>query len=148
MKIEPYALDEADEREARRILSFGSNDLKTGDITALRISFDEPMSGWLSLFLVKPDDFGDIYWADFAMLPVSTHDDDGKPLFINCVRMSEVDNDFYVDADGFAKWDGCREIHNQAHVCSDSGLREYMNALAATAMQASRLAGYEGDDKR
>lgn len=146
MKVEPYVLDENDMREARRIMLLSDTTSNGGDITALRITFDDmPESGWLALFETKPTDYGDTYLASFCMLPVSMHDDNGKPLFLNMHKMSEVDSDFYIDADGFAKWDGCREVHGGAHVCDDRMFKEYMNALAYVVMHASRMAGYEGD---
>lgn len=118
-------------------------------VSAARITYDgDADNGYLAVFGVTPNDFGDIYWADYMLFSVSGVGDDGYLAFrFNMIPMGDLDKGDAF-ADGFCKWDGCREIRTAAHVCNDGDMERFLRALAVAVATASRLAGYEGDGKR
>ena len=121
-------------------LFFKPHDPEPRRISAVRVTYDgKPEFGWLSVFRQAS------LWCDYLMFGVSTTDDGGVLLFDCCQKGIDklAKND--VDADGFCKWDGCREIMSSAHCCGDVDMEEFLRALAVTVAMASRMAGYEGD---
>ena len=115
-------------------------------VSASRITFDgDPANGYLAVLMTTPNDFGDVYWADFLLFSVSGVGDDGDLAFrFNMIPMRELGEEDAF-ASGFCKWDGCREIRTSAHVCDDKDMEQFLRALAVTVVMASRMARYEGD---
>lgn len=112
----------------------------------LRITFDVPEFGYLAVLRPHHDEEQGCIWCDWVMLAVAATDPDGTMWFSSMKKFSEVAAED-LEADGFCKWDGCREIHNGTHVCDDDGFDKYLQALRVTVGLASQAAGYEGDEK-
>ena len=150
MKIEPYELSDEWAAHAKTFSGGGS---RTIDNSAIRFFDDDGFPLYFAVFGTRSTDELRPYWCDFVLFADASGTDTAgnvsEPRF-DCGGQKSFPETTVDDgeADGFAKWDGCREVHGQAHVCGDAMFKDFMHALAATVMQASRLAGYEGDDKR
>lgn len=117
------------------------------DLFRLTFSEDEKF-GYLAVLRRHSYQEGAVHWCNWLLLAVASHNEDGSLGFSNMGEHSLVDVvEDDIEADGFCKWDGCREIRSNTHVCSGSGFVEYLQALGWTVFAAARAAGYEEEGK-
>jgi len=86
-------------------------------------------------------------WVNWKLLKVSGWDQGGALLFgmnAEC-GLADVPDD-EIDANGFCKWDGCREFEVKSHECSDAAADALLSAVLLTMRLAASRAGYGGDD--
>ena len=137
--VSDYPLSGSQEQHLSGLFYSYSSD-EPSRMVASRITYDGRSEfGWLVVFNPKK------YWCDYKMFSISTTDESGLLLFDNCQKEIDKLTVGDADADGFCKWDGCREINVDIHGCCDGDTEEFLRALAVTVAMASRMAGYEGD---
>ena len=118
---------------------------KTGNnvtIDAVRIVPDDGVGGHLIVYRTHHNDEDDPYWCDFAVFGVACDDDNNEPVFNGDgpgERFTELKLD-HADANGFCKWDGCREIRNGVHLCDDDGFEAYLDVLRVAVRGALKRA--------